>query len=85
VSLSAAAVQAVKALRAKQAAKELHAEPGTYEGKNFVFPDEAGNPPDLYGLSKAFARLGRSRKSRGRPCIRADISPLRQPSSKEAI
>jgi integrase len=65
VPLSAAAFQALKALRGKQAAKELHAEPGTYEDKNFVFADEAGDPPDLDGLSKAFAKLARLAEIKG--------------------
>jgi integrase len=59
VPLAAAAVETLRAVHVRQAAENLHAEPNTYQDQRFVFADKFGNPPDLNGLSKAFAELAK--------------------------
>jgi integrase len=59
IPMARAAIDALKATRARQAAEELAAKPGTYENRGFVFADKHGRPPDLNRLSKTFAKLAR--------------------------
>jgi integrase len=60
IPLAPVAVEALKATRARQAADQLGAKPGTYYDQGLVFADGLGEPPDLNGISKVLTGLARA-------------------------